>query len=359
MREPIAAALLGAALLAPGLSAQQTVGGCQVLPRDNVWNTPVASLPVAANSAAIVAFILANGGDNLHPDFGAGTWEGAPIGMPFSIVPQGQAMVPIDFDFYDGWPDESDAGPYPIPPEAKIEGGAQSQGDRHVLTLRQGACELYELYYSWPHGSGPDGEPACQEPGGWCGLSGAVWELGSNALRPEGWTSADAAGLPLFPGLARWGEVSGGEVHHTLRFTVGVTKDWISPANPGYVWPGRHEAGSSTHAAAPPMGLRLRLKADWPIPASFHPEVRTILVGLKRYGMLLADNGSNWYISGIPSPNWTDELVGQFHQVPGSAFEVVDVTSLQLDPDSAATPHLFSDGFEATAWQSWWSAVVP
>lgn len=357
MRDPIAAALLGAALLAPGLSAQQSVGGCQILPRDNVWNTPVASLPVAANSAAIISFILANGGDNLHPDFGAGTWNGAPIGMPFSIVPQGQAMLPIDFDSLGGWPDESDPGPYPIPPDAQIEGGPDSTGDRHVLTLRQGACMLYELYHSWP-----EGQNGCVVPGspaGWCGRSGAVYDLDSNLLRPDGWTSADAAGLPIFPGLARWGEVSGGEVRHALRFTVGVTKNWVSPADPGYVWPGRHEAGSSTNPAAPPMGLRLRLKADWPIPASFHPEVRALLVGLKRYGMLLADNGSNWYISGIPSPNWNGDLVDQFHQVPGSAFEVVDVSSLLLDPDSGATPHLFSDGFEATAWQTWWSAVVP
>ncbi len=359
MRTPFVFSLFGAAVLAgSALSAQQVVGGCQVLPTSNIWNTPVASLPVAANSTQIINFILANGGDNLHPDFGAGLWEGAPIGIPWSLVPSNQAMVPIDFDFFDGWPEESDPGPYPIPPGAPIEGGPSSQGDRHVLTVRQGECRLYELYHSWPHGTGPEDDPPCNEPGGWCGLSGAVYELDSNDLRPAGWTSADAAGLPIFPGLARQGEIAGGELRHALRFTVGVTKTYVNPANPGYIWPARHQAGSSTNPAAPPMGLRLRLKRSWQIPASFDPQVRALLIGLKRYGMMLADNGSNWYISGIPSPSWTEDLVSQFHQVPGSAFEVVDVSSLRLDPDSGATPHLFSDGFE-TGTLTWWSLADP
>jgi hypothetical protein len=305
----------------------------------------VASLPVAANSTAIVNYINGHGGDNLHPDFGAGLWQGAPIGIPFVTVPQGQAMVPIDFDSLDGWPEESDPGPYPIPPNAPIEGGPSSEGDRHVLVVRQSACELYELYHSWPDGDGPQGGPTCDEPGGWCGLSGAVYDLSSNALRPAGWTSADAAGLPILPGLARFGEVDGGEIRHALRFTTDVTRG-------SYVWPARHEASDVMDTYAPPMGLRLRLKAGYAV-SGFSPQVRVILRALKKYGMILADNGSNWFVSGIPAAGWTDTLVDELHQVPGSQFEVVNVSSLMLNPNSGATPHLFSDGFDSGGTSRW------
>jgi hypothetical protein len=336
---PVAALLLAA----PGL-AQPTLDGCPVLPKNNVWNAPVDALPVAANSAAVIAYIDAHGATHLHPDFGAGLYQGAPIGIPYVAVPDAQAMVPIDFDSLGGWPDESDPGPYPIPANAPIEGGPSSDGDRHVLVLRQVSCLLYELYYSWP-----EGQNGCTVPGGtpgWCGLSGAVYDLHSNALRPADWTSADAAGLPILPGLARYAEDASGEIRHALRFTVSVSRR-------SYVWPARHQAGSTNDADAPPMGLRVRLKSSFDV-SGFSPQTRVLLQALKKYGLILADNGSNWYLSGIPDDHWdNDALVSELAQVPGSAFEVVDVSSLELDPDSGATPHLFSDGFDSGGTGRW------
>ena len=360
-------AVLLAGAVAAGLTspvaAQQWLGGCQVLPTSNFWNAPVDGLPVAANSATVVNHINThcNGctpRTTLHPDFGSGTWQGAPIGIPAVVVPDGQAMVPIDFDSLGGWPDESDAGPYPIPSNAPIEGGPNSDGDRHVLVLRQGSCILYELYYSWP-----EGQNGCVVPGatpGWCGWSGALYSLGSNALRPETWTSADAAGLPILPGLARWGEVAGGEIRHALRFTVSVTLNYVDPAHPGYVWPARHEAGSTTNLAAPPMGLRFRLKAAYDV-SGFSPQTQVILRALKKYGMIVADNGTNWFISGMPSttPGWDDDQLAELNSVPGNQFEVVDVSSIYGgDPNSGATTHLFSDGFDGGT-TGYWSARVP
>jgi hypothetical protein len=337
---PVAALLLAAPAL-----AQPTLDGCPVLPRNNVWNTPVDALPVAANSAAVIQYIDAHGATHLHPDFGSGTWQGAPIGIPYVAVPDAQAMVPIDFSLY-GWPDESDPGPYPVPANAPIEGGPSSEGDRHVLVVRQGSCILYELYYSWPNGTGPSGGPTCVEPGGWCGASGAVYDLHSNAFRPDGWTSADAAGLPILPGLARYPEAAAGEIRHALRFTVSVSRR-------SYVWPARHQAGSTNDAAAPPMGLRVRLRADFDL-SGFSPQTRILLLAMRKYGLILADNGSNWFVSGIPDAGWDDnQLVGELAQVPGSAFEVVDVSSIRLNPDSGATPHVFSDGFESGGMGRW------
>ena len=338
-------------LLAAPLAAQQTVGGCQVLPVSNIWNTPVASLPVAANSSAIVNHIGA--ADTMHPDFGT-VWEGAPIGIPYVVVPNGQALLPIDFASLDGWPEESDAGPYPIPPNPPIEGGdtPTNQGDRHILVVRQGACILYELYHSWKEGDW-NGDFTCVVPGsppGWCGLSGAVYDLASNALRPDGWTSADAAGLPIFPGLVRYDEVESGEIRHALRFTVDISRT-------SWVWPARHQSGSTSNVNAPPMGLRLRMKPGYVLPGAT-PRVRTILAALKRYGMMVADNGTDWYLNGVPDPRWDDDELSIINDIPGSAFEVVDVSGLQLAADSGATPHLWSDGFEAGT-PSQWSTVSP
>jgi len=341
---------LGLLLTSP-LAAQQTVGGCQVLPTDNIWNTPVASLPVAANSAAIINHIGA--ADLMHPDFGT-VWEGAPIGIPYVVVPNAQAMLPIDFASLDGWPEESDAGPYPIPPSPPIEGGDDplNRGDRHILTVRQGSCILYELYHSWKEGDF-NGDFTCVVPGatpGWCGLSGAVYNLASNALRPDSWTSADAAGLPIFPGLVRYDEVETGEIRHALRFTVDISRT-------SWVWPARHQSGATADVNAPPMGLRLRMKPGYVLPGAT-PRVRTILVALKRYGMMVADNGTDWYLNGVPDPRWDDDELSIINDIPGSAFEVVDVSSLQLSADSGATPHLWSDGFEAGS-TGYWSATAP
>jgi hypothetical protein len=341
-RAPLLAAL---ALSAGAAAAQQTIDGCQFFPTSNIWNVPVASLPVAANSAAVIARM--NPGAGLHPDFGAALWDGGWIGIPYDSVPQGQPLVPVDFATL-GWADESDPGPYPIPGDPKIEGEpGNAEGDRHVLVLRQGACLLYETYYSyadgeWADSLSDDGDEDVEcEAGedGWCAASGAIFDLGSNALRPAGWTSADAAGLPILPGLASYPEAATGEIRHALRFTV-------APTRTSYLWPARHQAGSGSHPDDPPMGLRVRLKSTVDL-SGFSPQTRVILLALKRYGMILADNGSDWFVSGAPHPGWDDEaLLSELSQVHGSDFEVVDVSGLQLGPSSGATPHLFSDGFE-------------
>jgi len=228
------------------------------------------------------------------------------------VVDGSQPEVNISFDYAD----ESDPGPYPIPPNALIEGGSQSSGDRHVLVLDRGNCILYELFSAYP-----------QQNGSWQAGSGAIFDLNSNALRPSGWTSADAAGLPIFPGLVRYDEVAAGEIMHALRFTAPNTRS-------DYVWPARHQASNLAGAQIPPMGQRFRLKAGFDI-SRFSAPVRVILQAMKTYGLILADNGSAWYISGVPDPQWdNDMLVAELAQVKGSDFEAVDVSSLMADPDS-------------------------
>jgi chitodextrinase len=287
-----------------------TLGACPVLPADNVWNTPIDGLPVDANSSAYLATIGAS--RYLHPDFGAGLYAGAPIGIPFNLVPGSQPKVALGFDYAD----ESDPGPYPIPPGAAIEGGSASTGDRHVLVVDTDNCLLYETWSSYP-----------QTDGSWHAGSGAIFNLKSDALRPRDWTSADAAGLPVFPGLARYVEVASGEIRHALRFTVPQTRN-------SYLWPARHYASSLTGSNYPPMGQRFRLKASFDV-SGFSPETQVILVALKKYGMIIADNGSAWYISGVPDERWNnDVLVSEFARVSGSNFEAVDESSLMLNPDS-------------------------
>ena len=287
-----------------------TVEGCPLLPADNVWNTRVDGLPVAAKSTSYVSAIGKT--RTMHPDFGAAMWDGGPIGIPFVTVPEGQPQVPVTFD-YD---DESDPGPYPVPSNPPIEGGAESDGDRHVLVLDTAQCVLYELFDAHP-----------QSGGGWHAGSGSVFDLRSNALRPDTWTSADAAGLPILPGLVRYDEVASGEIRHALRFTAPVTQK-------RHVWPARHDASSNKSTGVPPMGQRFRLKASFDISA-FSPEVQIILTALKRYGMMLADNGSAWYLSGVPDPRWNDDaLVSDLRRVPGSAFEAVDVSTLMIAANS-------------------------
>ena len=306
--------LLACLLLFPAfavaLAAPPVLGGCPVYPADHIWNTPVDTLPVHARSAAYVASIGA--GTQMHADFGSGLWEGGPIGIPFVVVAADQPAVAIVFTAYG---DESDAGPYAVPPDAPIEGGDAATGDRHVLVVQQGACTLYELYKADP-----------QADGSWEAESGAVYPLNSYALRPAGWTSADAAGLPILPGLVRYDEVAAGEIAHALRFTAPRTQR-------AYVWPARHFASSSSDPDLPPMGQRFRLRADFP-EDNFAPEVVVILRALKRYGMMLADNGSAWYLSGAPDARWDNSVLRQLRRVTGADFEAVDVTSLQLHPDS-------------------------
>jgi hypothetical protein len=246
-----------------------------------------------------------------HADFGAGLYAEEPIGIPFVVVAGVQPTVSIGFTYQD----ESDPGPYPIPPDAPIEGGSQSSGDRHVLVLDNDNCMLYEVFSAYPQ---PDGS--------WLGGSGAVFDLKSNALRPEGWTSADAAGLPILPGLARYDEVAAGEIRHALRFTAPHTQR-------AFVWPGRHFASNITDPSYPPMGVRFRLKDSFDL-TGYSPDLQVILRALKTYGMILADNGSPWFISGAPDDRWNNDALAQLRTLHGSDFEAVDVSSLVLDPNS-------------------------
>ena len=270
---------------------------CPVFPKSNAWNQRVDSLPVAANSDEIVRSIGANG--SVHADFGSGLWEGAPIGIPITVVGRKQAKKRVSFEYAD----ESDRGPYPIPRSVKIEGGRSSTGDRHAIIVDRSSCRLYELYSLYPKGNG------------WKAGSGAIWSLRTNKLRPAGWTSADAAGLPIFPGLARYDEVKRGVIDHALRFTVQRTRR-------AYVYPARHYASDSNDASLPPMGLRLRLKSSFDV-SGYPRQARIVLVALKRYGMIVADNGSSWYITGAPSPGWSNDQLHTLGRVRGSDFEVV------------------------------------
>jgi hypothetical protein len=284
---------------------------CSIFPQDNIWNTPIDTLPTDVRSDAYIESIGPDTG--LHPDFGAGLYEGTPLGISFVRVPSDQPPVPITFTEAG---EESDPGPYPIPPDAPIEGGSCSDGDRHVIVVQEETCTLYELYYAFPQ---PDGN--------WEASSGARFDLTSNDLRPADWTSADAAGLPILPGLVRYEEIEAGIIPHALRFTAESTQD-------AYVWPARHEASDDTDSNLPPMGQRFRLKADFDI-SDFSPTNQVILTALKTYGMFLADNGSNWFLSGAPDDRWdNDDLHVLQEQVLGSDFEAVDCSSLMVQPDS-------------------------
>jgi hypothetical protein len=298
-----------AALAAPA-SAQQVIGGCPVLPADNIWNTPVDTLPVLANSATMVTTIGASRG--FHADFGAGMWDGGPIGIPFVTVPGTQTKYPASF-LYD---DESDPGPYAVPLNAPIEGGANATGDRHAIAVDTTNCILYELYRAFPQASS------------WTADSGAIFDLRSNALRPLTWTSADAAGLPIMPGLVTADEVLSGEIRHAIRFTAPQTRR-------EFVWPARHYASSLTGTQYPRMGERFRLKASFDI-TPFPADVQVILRAMKKYGIILADNGSAWFISGKPDPRWNDDTLHTLSQLLGSNFEAVDATVLRISADSGA-----------------------
>ena len=278
-----------------------TVGGCQVFPSDNPWNTDISASSVDANSANYLAGMNA-GSTNLHPDFGSNLT----YGIPYVVVPGSQPFVPITFTAYGS---QSDPGPYPIPSNAPVEGGAGATGDRHVLVVDSGNCTLYEMYDS--HYAGP----------GWDADSGAVFPLNTDALRPDGWTSADAAGLPILPGLVRYDEVQAGVVNHAIRMTVHATQA-------GYIHPATHDASSSTNPNLPPMGLRVRLKATYDISA-FNPTAKTILTAMKKYGMFVADNGSDWYFSGGTDSRWNDDDLNALKTVPASAFEVVHTGTIQ------------------------------
>lgn len=316
----VAIALAGAAVAlvllvssAQGVGPYPSLGGCSVfpqppaslsphapaLPTEAAWNQDVSKAPRDPRSAAYIAYIDSHGGDHLHPDFGSPR----AYGFPYAVVGAGQRQLPIHYTAYG---DESDPGPFPVPPKAPVEGGSRSDGDRHVLVVDRSACKLYELYRAFyvakprPH---------------WNADSGSEWDLRSPARRPEGWTSADAAGLPIFPGLVRYDEVAAGHLEHAIRVTFDSTRNaWVHPAS--------HCAGDTSSPSAPPMGLRLRLEASYPL-GNFSGAAKTIAVAMKRYGLIVADNGSNWYFSGSSDRRWDDDSLDQLKRIPGSAFEAV------------------------------------
>ncbi|HET6582272.1 MAG TPA: hypothetical protein VFG69_02470 [Nannocystaceae bacterium] len=276
---------------------------CTIFPADNPWNTDISAFPVHANSDAFIAAIGLDTG--MHADFGT-EWEGAPIGIPWVVVPADQPRVPVTFEY-----DDSDPGPYPIPPDAPIEGGPDADGDRHIIALDLDDCRLYELFAAYTDDGGAS----------WSAGSGAIFDLRSNDLRPEGWTSADAAGLPIFPGLVRYEEVvEQGAIEHALRFTV-------SSSQRGYIHPATHFASDDTNPDLPPMGLRVRMKADYDC-SGLASEIQVICTALKRYGMFVADNGSDWYLSGAPHPMWNDDNLHDIDGITGAAFEVVETGTI-------------------------------
>ncbi|MGB2881340.1 MAG: hypothetical protein WBC08_06150 [Rhodoferax sp.] len=302
-------------LAAADLGIGANLNGAVPFPADNAWNTDISSAAIDPNSDTLIASIGLTPG--LHPDFGAGLYDGAPIGIPYVVVGNGQPKVAISFTDYG---DESDPGPYPVPANAPIEGalanGGAFDGDRHVLVIDRDANRLYEMGNAYP-----------QVDGSWKASGGAVFHLNSNTVRPTGqpgWTSADAAGLPIFPGLVRYDEAASGVIHHAFRFTVSSTRK-------AYVPPATHWASGNTSASLAPMGMRVRLKASYVIPASFSTESRAILQAMKTYGMLVADNGSNWFVSGAPDDRWNnDKLLAELGSVKGASFEVVRMDGLVL-----------------------------
>ncbi|MCE9646344.1 MAG: hypothetical protein K8S20_10130 [Chloroflexi bacterium] len=285
------------------LSGGPAMANCPIFPADNFWNTPVDTLPTHPQSDSWIESIGST--EEFHMDFGSGEWDGGPIGIPFNIV-AGSAVPNYGIEFY--YPDESDPGPYPLSDDPLQEWSS----DHHILTVDSDHCKLYEIY------------DASLEDGLWSGGSGAVWDLNSNALRPADWTSADAAGLPILPGLVRYDEVAAGVIQHALRFTAEDTA--------GYIWPARHLT-SDAQTGIPPMGARFRLKADYDI-SNFPQEMQVILQAMKTYGIVLADNGSNWYVSGAPDEHWDNDMLHLLDVLTGNDFEAVDTSGMMIDIDS-------------------------
>lgn len=312
---PLLGVLAVGATLSLGLSGCQFVpipgvsSSCPITPANAFWRTDVSTRPVHASSGTWVSSIGST--RSAHADFGSGLWDGGPIGIPYNVVPGTQAGVTVTFDYAD----ESDAGPYPIPASPKIEGGAGSTGDRHVLMVDKDNCRLYELWSAYPNGDGT-----------WNAGSGAIWDMKSNTMRPDGWTSSDAAGLQVLPGLVRYEEVQQGKVLHAIRMTVPTTQR-------AYVWPASHQAGSTNSAAYPPMGAWVRLKSTVD-ETTFPQQMQPIIKALKTYGAVIADNGSAWYFSGAPDERWDNDQLTTMGRLKGSDFEFVDTTGLQVAPGS-------------------------
>jgi len=304
----IALTSLGTVFAAPPdvtVNAAPTIGGCPLFPADNIWNTRIDTLPVHPKSDIWINSIGRNTG--FHMDFGSGTWDGGPIGIPLNLVSSTLRGVYMGKGKFVYW-DESNLAYYPIPSKPKREYGS----DHHILMVKKGKCKLFELY------------AAHKVNGVWYAGSGAIWDLNSNALRPNTWTSADAAGLPILPGLVRYGEMSSGQINHALRFTVENTA--------GHIWPARHHTAPAS-ANIPPMGARFRLKASFNI-SSYPAQMQVILRAMKQYGIIIADNGSDWYVSGAPDSRWNNDMLHLLDNITGNDFEAVDESGLMIKPYS-------------------------
>lgn len=317
MRRRLALAVVPALLATPAVAAPaaapaaRSVGGCRVFPADNYWNSSVRGLPVHPRSRQWMDRMSPD--VDLHPDFGPSYGDGPDYGIPITTVAHSHRRVRVRFTYAS----ESDHVGYPLGTDTRIEGGAGSTGDRHAIVVDRGSCRLYETFATRRH------------DGHWYAGSGATWSLGSDRLRPDGWTSADAAGLPILPGLLRWREVRAHEVDHAIRFTAPVTSRW-------HLWPARHDAGSRDSHRYPPMGARFRLRASYDASA-LSPGARAVVRAMKTYGLVLADNGSPWYFQGEQNSHWPSRVIEDLKSLPASAFEAVDTSSLEVDQDSAAT----------------------
>jgi hypothetical protein len=304
--------LVGPAAALPAIHpTARPVGGCQVFPTDNYWNTSVRNLPVHPRSRQWMKRMDPD--VDLHPDFGPSYGDGPDYGIPVTTVQHSHPRVRVRFTYAD----ESDHVRYPLGHDTRIEGGRRSNGDRHAIIVDRGACRLYETFATR------------RRHGRWYAGSGATWSLGSNALRPDSWTSADAAGLPILPGLLRWKEVRARDVDHAIRFTTPVSSRW-------HLWPARHDAGSKDSHRFPPMGARFRLRSSYDASA-LSPGARAVVKAMKTYGLVLADNGSPWFFQGEQNGHWPSRVVEDLKTIPARAFQAVDTSSLMVDRDSAAT----------------------
>lgn len=297
--------------VAPTGAAGKPVAGtrCPAFPSDNWWRADVSDLPVHDRSRQWLSHMST--GVDLHPDFGPSFGDGPNYGIPITVVTSAHRKVKVRFDYAS----ESDRVRYPFGADTRIEGGRGSSGDKHAIVVDKGACRLYETWNTRIR------------RGRWVAGSGAVWSLRSNDLRPDGWTSADAAGLPILPGLLRWNEVRAGNVDHAIRFTTDVTSTH-------HLWPARHDAGSRASLRYPPMGARFRLRPGFST-SGFSAHARTVIEAMQTYGLVLADNGSPWYFQGEQNARWPASLVEELKEIPASAFVAVDTSSLQVSPDSA------------------------
>ena len=304
---PVPAGQAPAPAANPGTPAASAIGGCPLMPANSFWHADISRLPVHPQSAAWVN--SSGAGSWMHMDFGSGLWNGGPIGIPVTVTSGNVPPVPIAFQYHT----ESDAGPYPLPSWTAIEGGSGASGDRHAIVVDTSTCLSYELYNAHPGST-------------WLAGSGAIFNLTSNAMRPLGWTSADAAGLPILPGLVRYDEVAAGVVDHAIRIAVPRTRN-------SYIWPASHQAGSSNDPNLPPMGAWFRLRADADLSGLSY-QARVIAEAMQRHGLVVADNGAPWHVIGVPDERWNNQQLHELHRFVGANLEAVDASSISVSPNS-------------------------